>query len=191
MWGNMCFIGKFTFVSFVYFVNVLWTVNFSICVYCHCEYKSDRRLHLLQRAAAVEKALLTPLTLPMTSSSQTATPQIHSVNVLMVSVFIVSVFIAFFVSVFSVFIESVFIANVKFKADCNSTVTSQPICHTDTLQLHSVWVYLVNTAQLKLRKCKRPTIKLIKSRSTTLCITVKNPVIKPSHSYDSILYRQR
>ena len=80
---------------------------------------------MLQRAAAVEKALLTPLTLPMSSSSQTATPQIHSVNVFMVSVFIVSVFIVFIVSVFSVFIESVFIANVKFKADCNSTYLSQ------------------------------------------------------------------
>ena len=87
---------------------------------------------MLQRAAAVEKALLTPLTLPMSSSSQTATPQIHSVNVFMVSVFIVSVFIVFIVSVFSVFIESVFIANVKFKPDCNSTFTSQPICHRDT-----------------------------------------------------------
>ena len=80
----------------------------------------------------------------------------------MLSVFIVSVFIVFIVNVFSVFIESVFIANVKFKADCNSTYlsqkekkkppqknssdignvkfnadcnsifTSQPICHRDT-----------------------------------------------------------
>ena len=115
----VAFVAFVTFVAFVAFVA--FVVNLCVCVYC--EYKSDRRLHLLQRAAAVEKALLTPLTLPMSSSRQTATPP----------------------------------------SPHNLFVT----------QIHSVWVYLVNIAQLKLRKCKRPTIKLIKSRSTTLCITVK------------------
>ena len=87
MWGNVCGIAKFTFVT-LYILLMIDPCFVNCEPLCLCVL----RVQIRQEVAFVA------------AGSRSGESAAHSSD----------------------------IANVKFKADCNSTVTSQPICHTDT-----------------------------------------------------------